>query len=103
MRFWSSSSKSGAGSKKARRPDWRKSGTDLYLSDACEGCFYTMVGLEKGNRFREKVYSMGLNPGVRFKILINSGHGPVELEVRQTKLAIGRGMTQKIKIRENGS
>ncbi len=97
MRFWSSSSKSGTGSTKT------KSGTDLYLSDACEGCFYTMVGLEKGNRFREKVYSMGLNPGVRFKILINSGHGPVELEVRQTKLAIGRGMTQKIKIRENGT
>ncbi len=97
MRFWSSSSKSGTGSIKS------KSGNDLHLSDACEGCIYTMVGLEGDSRFREKIYSMGLNPGVRFKILINSGRGPVELEVRQTKLAIGRGMTQKIKIRENDS
>ena len=95
MRFWNSTAKSGAGSKTT------KASNSLYLGDAREGETYTMLGLEGGQRFREKIYSMGLNPGVKFKILQNSGHGPVELQVRQTKLAIGRGMTARIKIREN--
>ena len=74
----------------------------LTLSDADEGRFYTMIGLTGGERFRERIYSMGLNPGVKFKTLMNSGHGPIELEVRQTKLAIGRGMAERIKISEDG-
>lgn len=75
----------------------------LYLDTSTEGGIYTMIGLEGGQAFREKIYSMGLNPGVRFKTLLNSGHGPIEIEVRQTKLAIGRGMAAKIKIKDNGS
>ena len=78
-------------------------GNDLSLSDAHVGKSYTMLGLTGGNKFREKIYSMGLNPGVKFRILINSGHGPIELVARQTKLAIGRGMAYRIKIKENGS
>ncbi|GEM_PF-515747 len=95
MRFWNSTAKSGGGSKTTRASN------SLYLSNAREGETYTMLGLEGGHRFKEKVYSMGLNPGVKFKILQNSGRGPVELQVRQTKLAIGRGMTARIKIRKN--
>jgi len=97
MRFWSSSSKSGGGRKTVN------TSSSLYLSNASVGETYTMLGLEGGQRFREKIYSMGLNPGVKFKILQNSGHGPVELQVRQTKLAIGRGMTARIKIRADGT
>lgn len=74
----------------------------LYLDSSTEGGSYTMVGLEGGQAFREKIYSMGLNPGVKFKTLLNSGHGPIEIEVRQTKLAIGRGMAARIKIKANG-
>jgi ferrous iron transport protein A len=75
----------------------------LYLDTSTEGGTYIMVGLEGGQAFREKIYSMGLNPGVKFKTLQNSGHGPIEIEVRQTKLAIGRGMAARIKIRANGA
>jgi Fe2+ transport system protein FeoA len=75
----------------------------LHLDCADVGKTYTMLGLEGGQFFREKIYSMGLNPGVKFTILLNSGHGPIEIQVRQTKLAIGRFMAHRIKIRENGS
>lgn len=78
-------------------------GNGLYLDEAIEEQSYTMLGLEGGNRFREKIYSMGLNPGVKFTIVQNSGHGPIEIEVRRSKLAIGRGMASKIKIRQNGT
>jgi len=79
------------------------SNNGLYLADADVGKTYTMLGLEGGHFCREKIYSMGLNPGVKFEILQNSGHGPIEIQVRQTKLAIGRFMANRIKIRENGS
>ena len=95
MRFWSSKTRSGTGQKAVSADNV------LYLSDAIEGKSYTMLGLEGGHSFREKIYSMGLNKGVAFKIILNSGRGPVELEVRQARLAIGRGMTRKIKVRTN--
>lgn len=97
MRFWGWPTR---GDVKINKPN---SNNGLYLDDAHVGKTYTMLGLEGGQAFREKIYSMGLNPGVKFKILLNSGHGPIEIQVRQTKLAIGRGMARRIKIRENGS
>jgi len=74
---------------------------ELRLSQASLGRSYIMVDLDGGQMLKEKIYSMGLNPGVKFKIIANSGKGPLGLEVRQTKLAIGRGMAGKIKIRED--
>ena len=70
------------------------------LSDAAIGKVYVLVGCEAGQQLKEKVYSMGLNSGARLRIINNSGHGPVGLEVRQTKLGIGRGMATKIWVRE---
>jgi Fe2+ transport system protein FeoA len=72
----------------------------LYLSEAVEGKVYVMLGIDGGYGIRQRLYSMGLNPGVKFKVINNIGRGPVGIEVRDTKLAIGRGMAQRIKIRE---
>jgi len=95
MRFWGWPAGSGA------KANNIKPNNGLHLDSATVGRSYTMLGLEGGQSFREKIYSMGLNPGVKFKILLNSGHGPIEIEVRHTKLAIGRGMAIRIKIKEN--
>ena len=75
-------------------------GKNLTLSESKVGRVYTLVGCEAGRELKEKVYSMGLNSGARMKIINNSGHGPVGLEVRQTRLGIGRGMAAKIWVRE---
>jgi ferrous iron transport protein A len=72
----------------------------LTLSDARAGKYYKLAAFQAGRMLKEKIYSMGLNSGVRFKVLLNPGHGPVELEVRQTRLGIGRGMAQRIRVRE---
>jgi ferrous iron transport protein A len=85
------------------KPDNPNIRNSLYLDTAVVGQSYTMLGLEGGSRFREKIYSMGLNPGVKFVIVQNSGHGPIEIEVRRSKLAIGRGMASRIKVRLNGA
>jgi Fe2+ transport system protein FeoA len=72
----------------------------LSLSSAEVGKSYVLLSLVGGADFREKISSMGLNFGVKFRIIANSGHGPVGLEVRNTRLGIGRGMAEKIKVRQ---
>ena len=82
----------------------RKTVTDessgLSLSSAEVGKSYVLLSLTGGEGFREKISSMGLNSGVRLRIIANSGHGPVGLVVRNTRLGIGRGMAEKIRVRE---
>jgi Fe2+ transport system protein FeoA len=72
----------------------------MTLSDTRVGRKYTLISLDGGQTIRERIYSMGLNSGCVFKVIANSGHGPVGLEVRQTRLGIGRGMADKIKVEE---
>ena len=72
----------------------------LTLSDARVGRVYFLVGCETGQQLKEKVYAMGLNSGAELRVISNSGHGPVGLEVRQTRLGIGRGMAVKIWVTE---
>jgi ferrous iron transport protein B len=76
------------------------SAQELRLNQAKLGCSYIMINLDGGSKLKEKLYSMGLNPGVKFRVIANSGAGPIGIEVRQTKLAIGRGMAAKIRISE---
>lgn len=77
-----------------------ESGVTVALSEARVGRTYRLINLAGGQSFREKIAAMGLNAGVKFRIITNSGHGPVGLEVRNTKLGIGRGMAEKIVVEE---
>ncbi len=71
-----------------------------FLSDARPGQWYIMADLDGGSGLKEKIYSMGLNPGSRLRVLSNSGAGPIGIEVRRTKLALGRGVAGKIRVKE---
>jgi len=56
----------------------------------------TLININGGRRIRSKLYSMGLVPRVNFKILNRNGSGPVMIAIRDSRLAIGRGMAEKI-------
>ena len=73
---------------------------EITLSDAKVGWEYELMGFDGGENLRERINSMGLNSGAILRVITNSGHGPVGLEVKQTKLGIGRGMAQKIRVRK---
>jgi len=49
-----------------------------------------------GTKLKKKLQDMGLTPGVEFSIVSQTGHGPVVLDVRGTRLALGRGIVSKI-------
>jgi ferrous iron transport protein A len=72
----------------------------ITLSDTKVGCEYELLGFDGGGGLRERINSMGLNSGAILRVIANSGHGPVGIEVKQARLGIGRGMAQKIKVRK---
>ena len=55
-----------------------------------------LIDIDGGRGLRSKLYSMGLVPGITLKILNRNGSGPVMIAVKDSRLAIGRGMAEKI-------
>ena len=58
----------------------------------------TLCSISGGRGIRQKLYSLGLVPGTRFKILNKNGAGPVMISVRGSRLAIGHGMAKKLNV-----
>ena len=51
----------------------------------------------RGWRFQKRLMDMGLTPGARVTVMKSAPfRGPVEVRVRGSRLAIGRGMAQRI-------
>lgn len=58
-----------------------------------------VVGFRAGFGLQRRLAEMGIYPGVRLRV-INSGPGPVLVEVWGGRLALGRGVAMKIWVRE---
>jgi len=68
----------------------------MVLSMVDQGQEVTLAHIDGGRGMRSRLYSMGLVPGAAFTLLSRSGGGPVMVKVKDSRLAIGRGMAQKI-------
>lgn len=54
-------------------------------------------GYGKGWRLKKRLMDMGITPGTRITVVKSAPfHGPVEILVRGYRLAIGRGMAERI-------
>ncbi len=56
-----------------------------------------LVNINGGRRLTHRLVEMGLTPGVRFRILQNSG-GPLLLAISDARIALGRGMADKMNV-----
>ena len=54
-----------------------------------------LVRIVAGQRLRRRLTELGLIPGVEFKIMQDEG-GPLLLAIKDTRLALGRGIAHKI-------
>jgi Fe2+ transport system protein FeoA len=70
----------------------------LPLTMAAPGKSLTLVEITAGNGLRHRLTELGLTPGVEFQILQSQG-GPLLLAVHDSRLALGRGMAQKILVK----
>jgi len=51
----------------------------------------------------QRLLDMGLVPGTRFEIVLNNGFGPITISLKGTKIMLGRGLANKILIKEENS
>lgn len=67
------------------------------LSSVKQGTVVRVVGFERrGLQFLRRVQEMGVLEGEIIEVERNSGLGPVQLMVKGTHLALGRGISSKI-------
>ncbi len=57
-----------------------------------------VISIDEGREFQSRLAAMGLLPGVEIVVLQNSKHGPFLIEVKGSRIMLGRGMAQKIKV-----
>jgi len=74
-------------------------GDGVRLSDATEGTQVRLVSIDAGQGLRARLSAMGLVPGVALTVVRNQGTGPAVVEVKGSRLALGRGMALKIRVK----
>jgi len=67
------------------------------LTQAPIGCLLKLESIEGGQKFRRRLVELGLTPGIVLRVLQDSG-GPMILAVRDSRLALGRGMAEKLSV-----
>ncbi|MEA3344702.1 MAG: FeoA family protein [Chloroflexota bacterium] len=70
------------------------------LSMVAPGQKVKFVAVHGGWGIRRRLADMGFNPGVRIKVIQGGfSRGPIIVSVRDVRLALGRGMAQKIMVK----
>ena len=73
-----------------------RNGTFL-LSAAALGETVRLVKIDAGKKLTHRLTELGLTPGVELMLVHDSG-GPLLLSVRDSRVAIGRGMAEKLHV-----
>lgn len=59
--------------------------------------------LRGGGELVSRLAAMGLTEGARLVVLQNTGHGPMLVNVRDTRIALGRGEAIKVLVEKTAS
>ena len=70
------------------------------LAMAQSGEVVTVIGVRAGRGLQRRLADMGLTPGVQIRVINSQMPGPVLIDLRGTRLALGRGIAQKIIVKE---
>jgi Fe2+ transport system protein FeoA len=68
------------------------------LSMVSPGQEVRLLAIRGGHRMRKRLADLGLNPGATMHVVQRDGHGPLILAVRDSRLALGRGMAHRIMV-----
>jgi ferrous iron transport protein A len=55
-----------------------------------------LIAVEAGHGLRGRLAAMGLVPGAEIEVFRNSMHGPFLINVKGSRIVLGRGMARKI-------
>jgi len=76
----------------------RKPPSPLLLGELPTGAHAVVRSLLGGKGFSARVASMGVTPGAEVTVIQNYRQGPMLIEVRDTRVALGRGEALKIEV-----
>ena len=55
-----------------------------------------------GHHFLSRLASLGFTPGARLRVVQNFGRGPIIVNLRDTRVALGRGEAARIEVQAQG-
>ena len=70
--------------------------TTINLSAVRDGESVRVQGIEGGHYLLSRLASLGFTPGVSLRVVQNIGRGPLIVNLRDTRVALGRGEANKI-------
>lgn len=70
----------------------------LPLSMATIGQTVRLININAGKRLTHRLTELGMTPGTEMKVLQDAG-GPLLLSVRDSRVALGRGMAHKMLVK----
>jgi ferrous iron transport protein A len=73
------------------------------LARAAAGETVTIVAVKMGWGMQRRLADLGMTPGTEIKMISSGGRGPVVLEIRGSRLALGQGVADKIIVRPEGA
>ena len=71
-------------------------GNGVSLSTVRSGDSVKIKRMTGGHHFLSRLASLGFTPGARLRVVQNYGRGPIIVNVRETRVALGRGEAEKI-------
>ncbi len=77
--------------------------TCVSLDQLPQGSQAVVAQLRAGNELTSRLAAMGLSAGARLVVLQNSGHGPMLVNVRDTRIALGRGEASKVLVEKTAT
>jgi Fe2+ transport system protein FeoA len=66
------------------------------LNDVRAGTTVRIVEVEAGHSLKNRLASMGLLANVQIRVVRNDGAGQIIVNVKNSKVILGRGMSQKV-------
>ena len=77
--------------------------SEMPLSMVSEGDSVKLVEIKAGWGLVRRLTDMGLTPGTVIKVVNKQGAGPMLIEVRGSRLALGRGICHHIRVTDKGA
>jgi ferrous iron transport protein A len=75
----------------------------LFLGELPPGARAVVRSLHGGRGFCARVAALGVTPGVEVTVIQNQRRGPMLIEVRDTRVALGRGEAFRIEVEQDAA
>lgn len=75
----------------------------LMLDQVKKGEHVTLLAVQCGRAVASRMSSLGFTPGVDIEMVQNYGRGPMVVNLRGTRVALGRGEARKILVQKGAA